>query len=213
MTQAEELELIRRAMAGERSAAETLVRAYQQPLYAFLLRVSGRADVAEDATQEALVRALVHLEQFDGRHRFSTWLYTIAKRVMLNQLQKRTPALVGEAALDRDNPASAVGPAELAGKIEDGDRVQHALRRALLCLSPEQREILVLFHQLSWPIVLIARHLEMPEGTIKSHLHRGRQRLREILESEGFGAGTGPTPVTVTTTGLGTRSVRSGAAG
>ena len=51
-------------------------------------------------------------------------------------------------------------------------------------LSPVQREIIVLFHQLDWSIALIARHLDMPQGTVKSHLHRGRGKLRRLLSAQ-----------------------------
>jgi RNA polymerase sigma-70 factor (ECF subfamily) len=56
-----------------------------------------------------------------------------------------------------------------------------AIDFALACLSEEQREIIVLFHQLDWPICQIAEYMDMPEGTVKSHLHRGRQRMRSAL--------------------------------
>lgn len=57
-----------------------------------------------------------------------------------------------------------------------------AIQSALMHLSVEQREIIVLFHQMDWPIALIASQLDMPEGTVKSHLHRGRRRLRVLFK-------------------------------
>jgi hypothetical protein len=63
-----------------------------------------------------------------------------------------------------------------------------------MSLSLEQREVLLLFHQQDWPIWLIAEHLAMPEGTVKSHLHRGRRRLRDAMEVDpGAGADPGST--------------------
>ena len=68
---------------------------------------------------------------------------------------------------------------------DERQQVQHdAIQSALLSLSEEQREIIILFHQLDWPISLIASHLDMPEGTIKSHLHRGRKRLRVLFKDQ-----------------------------
>jgi RNA polymerase sigma-70 factor (ECF subfamily) len=68
--------------------------------------------------------------------------------------------------------------------MEDEGRLhtRTALHEALNCLNDHQREIVVLFHQQGWPISQIASHKDMPEGTVKSHLHRARQRMRRLLE-------------------------------
>lgn len=180
MTRSEERRLIERALAGDRVAASEFIKAYQGSLYAYMLRMSGRPDVAEDIVQDAFVRALTNLERFDFKFRFSTWLFTIAKRLYVNAMQKHKPAY------DSDT----VGAAEFRGSNapesptidrEVSVNAKAALDAALGCLSEEQREIVVLFHQLDWPIAQIAEYMDMPEGTIKSHLHRGRQKMREVL--------------------------------
>lgn len=181
MTKAEEQRLIRKAAGGDKVAAEGLIRAHQRSLYAYLVRLTGRNDVAEDVTQEAFVRVLMNLDRFDPRFRFSTWLFTIARRLFLNIIEKRKPlsgsdAMVSWAADDR-RPETAVASAEHTAVSRD------ALQVALMSLSLDQREVVILFHQQDWPIWLIAEHLQMPEGTVKSHLHRGRIRLREQLSS------------------------------
>ncbi len=181
MTRAEEQDLIRRAAAGDREAADACIRAHQQSLYAYMLRMSGRPDVAEDIVQEAFVRVLTNLHRFDDRYRFSTWLFTIAKRLYVNACQKHKPAydsnIVGSWRGSSTGPEGAVG----AGEVHDNTR--SVLNECLQKLPDVQREILVLFHQNDWSIALIAQHLEMPEGTIKSHLHRGRRRLRVLIEA------------------------------
>ncbi len=176
----DEAQLVQRAAGGDRAAAEELVRAHQGALFGFLLRMCGKRDIAEDICQEAFVRALTNLDRFDGRYRFSTWLFTIARRLLLNHLQKRKPVYDTEGVLGRVGTSGA--PGEPAQKREQDDRVRSSLRAALMGLSAEQREVILLFHQLGWPIALIADHLGMPEGTVKSHLHRGREHLRQILE-------------------------------
>jgi RNA polymerase sigma-70 factor, ECF subfamily len=181
MTRAEEQDLIRRAAAGDREAADACIRAHQQSLYAYMLRMSGRPDVAEDIVQEAFVRVLTNLHRFDDRYRFSTWLFTIAKRLYVNACQKHKPAydsnIVGSWRGGGRGPDGVVW----GGEIHDNTR--SALDECLQQLPDVQREILVLFHQNDWPIALIAQHLEMPEGTIKSHLHRGRRKLRSLIEA------------------------------
>ncbi|HIB69134.1 MAG TPA: sigma-70 family RNA polymerase sigma factor, partial [Phycisphaerales bacterium] len=92
MDRNEERALIERAIAGERIAAGDLIRAHQRSVYAYILRMSGRPDVAEDIVQEAFVRVLGNLHRFDFRFRFSTWLFTIARRLYMNAMAKNRPA-------------------------------------------------------------------------------------------------------------------------
>ena len=179
MTRSEERTLIEGACAGDHVAAEKLIRAHQGSLYAYMLRQCNRPEVAEDIVQDAFVRALTNLERFDFRFRFSTWLFTIAKRLYVNACQKHKPAY------DSDVVGAFEGRGHLPEAPTIDDEVTRnaklALREALLSLTEEQREIIVLFHQLDWPISLIAEYMDMPEGTVKSHLHRGRQKMRRLL--------------------------------
>jgi len=180
MDRAAERDLIERAMAGERRAAGDLVRAHQRSVYAYILRMSGRPELAEDVVQEAFVRVISNLHRFDFRYRFSTWLFTIARRLYLNAVAKSKPYYdtdtVGAAG------AGAARPEDQTHADEDQGVQRDAIQHALMELSDEQREVIVLFHQLDWPIALIASHLGMPEGTVKSHLHRGRHRLRLLFK-------------------------------
>lgn len=181
MDRATERALIRRAAAGDRRAAEECIRAHQGQLYAYMLRLSGRPDVAEDIVQEAFVRVLTNLDRFDDRYRFSTWVFTIARRLYVNAMQKLKPVYESD----------IVGSWKGSGDAPDADMIddevhrnaRNALDAALQQIPADQREVVILFHQHDWPITLIAQHMEMPEGTVKSHLHRGRKRLRAYLEA------------------------------
>jgi len=180
MQKLQELQLVRRAARGDLSAAEMLIRRHQSGVHAYIYRMCGRWDVAEDVTQEAFLRVLSSLHNFNENFRFSTWLFTIARRVWLNMCEKKRPSSAGDAsdiwAARKDDRVGSIGrDAEQRGMAKD------AIQSALLLLSTEQREAIVLFHQLEWPIRLISEHMELPEGTVKSHLHRGRQRLRSEL--------------------------------
>ncbi len=182
MTRAEERKLIRLAAAGDKDAAAAFIKCHQNSLYAYLLRMSGRPDMAEDVVQEAFVRVLTNLDRFDPKYRFSTWLFTIARRLYVNACQKHKPAydtdMVGSWRGDWDAPSKATHDAETATNARSA--IDHALAK----LSAEQREVIVLFHQLDWPIAVIAQHLGMPEGTVKSHLHRGRRKMRALFEAD-----------------------------
>lgn len=174
-----ERNLIERTIEGDRSAAGDLIRGHQASVYAYLLRMSGKPHLAEDIAQEAFVRVLKNIQRFDFRYRFSTWLFTIARRLYLNAVQKHRPAYDTE--FVSTAPGSPGFPSDPVGVSEARDARRSILQSALLALSTDQREIIILFHQLDWSIALIAQHLDMPEGTVKSHLHRGRQRLRRAI--------------------------------
>ncbi len=182
MDRAEEQRVIELAASGDRDAAARLIRQHQTSLYAYILRLSGRPDVAEDVVQDAFVRVLTNLHRFDPKYRFSTWLFTIAKRLHVNACQKLKPVY------DSDTVGGFRGeagePIRPAMESEARNNARDALDRALQDLSTDQREIVVLFYQHDWPIAQIAEYMGMPEGTIKSHLHRGRAKMRRALERD-----------------------------
>jgi len=182
MSRTTEHRLIRRARRGDREAIEGLIQAHQDSLYAFMLRMSGRPEVAEDIVQEAFVRVLKNLDRFDTRFRFSTWLFTIAKRLYVNAIQKHAPAF------DTDAVGAQAGtgnpPEHRTGRHETIDNLRSVLEIALDSLGEQPREIVRLFHQLEWSITEIAEHMEMPEGTVKSHLHRARRRMRTLIDAD-----------------------------
>lgn len=183
MSPREERMLIERVVRGDKAAAETLIRAHQPSLFAYLLRMSRHREFAEDITQEAFVRALSHIHRYDSRFRFSTWLFTIAKRLFVNARQRLTPVfdtdVVGGSG--DASPAGRSSGFSAAAASESGPIVSAAVAAAIDNLSEDQREVVVLFYQLSWPVEQIAEYLDQPEGTVKSHLHRARRKLRHAL--------------------------------
>ncbi len=181
MTRHEELTLIRAAASGDRRASAQLIQAHQASLYAFMLRMSGRPDMAEDIVQDAFVRVLKNLDRFDPRFRFSTWLFTIAKRLYMNAQQKYKPVFDSE--IVHGWQGDDADPSRPALIDERHQNMRGAIEHGLSKLNERQREIILLFHQQQWPIAQIAEHLAMPEGTIKSHLHRARLRMRRAIST------------------------------
>ncbi|MHC4414362.1 MAG: RNA polymerase sigma factor [Planctomycetota bacterium] len=173
--------LVRKAKAGDERAVEALIRAHQDALYAFILRMSGRPEVAEDIVQEAFVRVLKNMHRFDNRFRFSTWLFTIAKRLYMNSIQKLGPSFDSQTV--NDQWARSPGPGRQSARSETIRNARDLIDTALKSLAPQQREIILLFHQQNWAIAEIAEHLRIPQGTVKSHLHRGRKRMRRVLSA------------------------------
>ena len=178
-----ERQTIQRARRGDREAITLLIQSYQRPLEAFLFRLCGKSDLAEDLAQEAFVRVIKSLDRFDERFRFSTWLFTIGKRLLVNHLQKMRP-LADSSVVEFRADEHRTPVVETVDK-ERGQRVTQLISIALEALVSPQREIVLMFHQQGWPVERIARELSMPEGTVKSHLFRARRRMLEAIEHSG----------------------------
>lgn len=181
MDRTEELQLIRRAKRGDREAVASLVSGHRRSLHHFLLRLTRREDLAEDIAQDAFVRVLRHIDRFDERFRFSTWLFTIARRLWINHIQKFRPIPDSETVGNREAERESDPTIE---RRERRAMAEAAVSRALRGLNPRQREIVELFHGRGLPIEEIANRLEIPIGTVKSHLFRGRRRMGELVADE-----------------------------
>ena len=182
MTKDRENLLIRRAQRGDGDAIAELIREHQGALYAFMLRLCGRPDVAEDMVQEAFVRVIKNIDRFDPRFRFSTWTFTIARRLYVNHIQKCRPLSDSDGveawATESDRPE------DLMAAAEKRDHLRTIVDVAISCLTPLQRELVTLFHNGSWSIESLSAHFALPEGTIKSHLHRARKRMHATISGD-----------------------------
>jgi RNA polymerase sigma-70 factor (ECF subfamily) len=185
--------LVRRAVGGDRSAAEELVGRYQQKAFAMAYHFcAGHPDKADDFTQEAFLRAFSNLSTFRGQSAFSTWFYRILmntcrdgarrhrrwKRVF--SFWRSAPESEGSRGQD---PAEHIDPgqhADPAGLLT-GKELTQRVRRAMLLLPEKQRTAfqLKVFHGMT--IHEIAQIMDSAEGTVKSHLFRATQFLRDAL--------------------------------
>ncbi len=170
--------LVRRAQAGDAEAFGALVAAHQQFVYNLAWRALGDTVEAEDAAQEAFVRAWLALPNFRGQAQFRTWLYRIVTNLCCNRLPR----------LRRD--LTALGEGEVLDVPDEQPGLEAGLvageRRAFLHQQieslPESYRVLVLLRfQQGLPYEEIATVLSLPLGTVKTGLHRARARLREAL--------------------------------
>jgi RNA polymerase sigma-70 factor (ECF subfamily) len=176
-----ERQLITRARTGDRVALRELVDLHKDRLFAFIWRMVRDHHEAEDVCQDAFLKAFASLDTFSSEYRFSTWLFTIGYRVCLNRLRRRR----GTAA-EIDFSAMADPDGKAPGAViesEEVGRIRGLVWSAVDQLSPPQRAAILLFYRHEFGCQEIARVLELPLATVKSHLHRARARLRDILES------------------------------
>jgi RNA polymerase sigma-70 factor, ECF subfamily len=173
----DEAELLADLRRGDRDAAEILVELTYPFIYRSLRRLCGDADAASDLTQETYARAWRALEQFDGRSRFSTWLYRIAYTTFLNHV-RRPQRFV---ALD-----DAAGAVEASAAVGDDPLLRLdslRLRRAVLALPEELRFAVTAHFWGEVPVREIARQEGLSSMAIRKRLRRAVSRLRtELLE-------------------------------
>lgn len=176
-----EVQLIGRAREGDRIALRELVDLHKDRLFAFIWRMVRDHHEAEDICQDAFLKAFASLDTFSTEYRFSTWLFTIGYRVCLNRLRRKRP-FSGD--LDFSAMASQAGVNPSATlESEEAGRVRTSIWSAVDRLSPPQRATILLFYRNGFGCQEIARVLQLPLATVKSHLHRARARLRELLEA------------------------------
>lgn len=182
MPRSEETRLIARAKRGSPDAFRVLVDAYKDRLFAFVWRMVRDHHEAEDITQSAFVKAYEALESYSEQWAFSTWLFTIAYRLCVNHLRKRR-AFSGEVDFSRLGPVEGDAPEELAN-TEEARRLRTLIWSAVDELTMPQKASVLMFYREGKSCEEIGRVLEMPAVTVKSHLHRARSKLRELLQAE-----------------------------
>ncbi len=174
-------QLVRAFLGGEREAASTLILRHQAAVRALLLRLTGRHDHADDLAQETFIRLLRFAHQYDENYPMRPWLLTIARRLWINQHRAKRPT--GEAEQIDLAASREPDPSDELSQGDDQRAQRRALDAALQQLTEAQRTVVVLFYQQQLPLKEVSQVMELPEGTVKSHLHRARESLRKLLES------------------------------
>jgi RNA polymerase sigma-70 factor, ECF subfamily len=171
--------LIRQAQKGDASAARQLVDSHQQRLFAFVWRLVRNWHEAEEVCQEAFLRAFSNIERFDESFRFSTWLFTIGYRLSLNRMRKIRPVVTE---LDANRlPAGPDGGPEMVAQTEEAAKLKRLVWDAVEQLNDTQKTAVMLYYREDLSCQEIAAVMDLPAATVKSHLHRGRAKLREML--------------------------------
>ena len=178
--EAAEARLVERVAAGDGEALAELYRRHHEALCAYLLRLAGDQDLAEEVVQDTLLAVWRGAATFQGRSRVRTWLLGIARRQALGRLRRAVPERTSEELL-AELPAPEPAPEELA--LASAER--RDLAAAVGQLSALHQEVLALafVHGLSY--AEIAEVLGVPLGTVKSRLAGARRALAERLREGG----------------------------
>ena len=189
-------EWVARWQAGDATAFEVLVKRHERRVYRLLLRMLGSAEEAEDAAQEAFLSLHRHGHRFRREARFSTFVYRVAVNAALNRHRSQGRAraryreLIQRQAAGEHLPSMPRDPESAAS----GAQVQARVQEALLCLPPDLRMAVILYDIEGQSYRDIAGVLGIPEGTVKSRIHRARNALRELLRGLVRGIALGDKP-------------------
>lgn len=184
----EDAVLVRRAQQGDMDAYESLVRRYQERIYALCRRLTGAHQSADDLAQETFIKAYFALARFDAQWPLYPWLRRIAVNSGLNYLKTRGR----ERPLEDGRPGGTIMPPAPRGDDPEGQlesaEFQARLDRAVASLPADQRSVFVLRVHEGLSYDEIGKTLGLPLGTVMSRLNRARQKLKEEL-AEALGRG------------------------
>jgi RNA polymerase sigma-70 factor (ECF subfamily) len=187
----EEAKLVARLIARDERAFNTLVKAYERRVFALVLRMIGNRAEAEDLAQEVFVQVFKAVGSFRGESKLSTWIYRIA----INLCKNRTKYLRVRHASEQDEleavaerlpigdaPRANVAHVDRPDEALAGKQVERIVQDAILQLEPTFRECLVLRDVEELSYEEIGAITGLPEGTVKSRIHRARAQLKELVE-------------------------------
>jgi RNA polymerase sigma-70 factor (ECF subfamily) len=169
-------DLVSMTLAGDDQAFATLVNRHQRITYNVCYRMLGDGYEAEDAAQEAFLRAFRYLDRYDPGRSFKTWLLSIASNHCIDRLRQRRMTKLSIDDLLPWHPALTShdgSPERATMRHERSDIFQAMLEE----LTPQYRVVLVFYYWYDMSCKEIAETLEIEEGTVKSRLHRARKKL------------------------------------
>jgi RNA polymerase sigma-70 factor (ECF subfamily) len=175
-----DLALLRKAQRGDERAFTVIVRAYEVPVFNYVLRTVGDRALAEDLTQDIFLRIFQGLPGFSLRSRFTTWLFQVAKNRVLDELRARERRPRRAIPIDDAPPIDVVDtPVERLETID-------AVWRAVAALNPDLKMALLLRDVVGLPYTEIADSLEITLATVKWRIYRAREEVQLALAREGI---------------------------
>ena len=179
------LEWVEATKQGDQDAFAELVYTFQDPVYNLCYRMLGESGEAEDATQEAFLRAYLNIERYDIKRSFKTWVMSIASNHCIDRLRKRRMHYVS---LD-DEPTAAALALSSSDPLPEQATLQNerseVFQDLLLQLDPDYRMAVILRYWYDYSYAEIAETMNTTESAIKSRLFRARKSLAEIIGESG----------------------------
>ncbi len=187
-----DLDLVQDTLAGQVDSFSELVQRYQQPVFGVVVRMLRDRGVAEEITQDVLVRAYRKLETFDQARKFSSWLFRIAHNAAIDELRKRRVATVpleNEVDDTSSDPLDRLVDHNIADPEREvtGQALRQDLEDILSRLRPEYAEVMVLRFIEQRSYEEISEIMDLPMGTVKTYIFRARKATARQMGDRGWG--------------------------
>lgn len=178
---------IKQVLKGDQDAFAEIVELYKDKVLQLCFRMLGNRHEAEDIAQEAFVRAYVNIQSFNQSRKFSTWLYRIATNLCIDRIRKKKPDFFLDAEVSGTDGLTMYSQIAAEGKTPDAEvetlELQEIVQREILRLPDKYRTVIILRYIDDLSLNEISEVLELPLGTVKTRIHRGREALRKQLHN------------------------------
>ena len=183
-------DVIRHAREGRESAFRELIKRYERPVFSIIYRMVHDRELSEDLAQDTFIKVLNALDRYNPEYKFSSWIFKIAHNTTIDHIRKKEPetlSLEGSPHARTQEQAKATSftavdtaedPEHYTHSQELGSEIENAIQE----LRPAYREAILLWHVEGRPYDEIAEIMDLPLGTVKTYIHRGRNELRKKLE-------------------------------
>lgn len=176
---------IKQVLRGDQNAFGEIVELYKDNVFQICFRMLWDRHEAEDAAQETFLKAFLNIHTYDQTKKFATWLYRIATNLCIDKIRKRKPDYHLDAEIAGTDGLNMYAQLASDGRLPEEEvesmEIQASIHEAILQLPDKYRAVIVLKYIEELPLQEIADILELPLGTVKTRVHRGREALRKHL--------------------------------
>jgi RNA polymerase sigma-70 factor, ECF subfamily len=176
---------IKQVIKGDQDAFAEIIEIYKNSIYQLCFRMLGNRHEAEDMAQEAFIRAYVNINSFNQELKFSTWLFRIATNLCIDRIRKKKPDYYLDAEVSGTDGltmySQLASDSPLPEKELESLELQETVQKEIMKLPEKYRSVIVLKYIEELSLNEISEILDMPLGTVKTRIHRGREALRQQL--------------------------------
>lgn len=178
---------IKQIKKGDQDAFGEIVDLFKDKIYQLSYRMVGNAHEAEDIAQEAFIRAYMNIHTYDTNRKFSTWLYRIATNLTIDRIRKKKPDYYLDAEVAGTEGLTMYSQVAADVQLPEDElqslELQEEIQQQILSLPDKYRSVIVLKYIDELSLKEISEILELPVGTVKTRIHRGREALRQQLRN------------------------------